>query len=110
MKKDKTIRLDKAYRQRLKVLTVSNNRKADAGLQFFVEHLKYLRDCIILKNIHDIEQEPVKTSLATISTALTEFEAYQKATESKQKSFHWNTFCDFVKLNMEEWLKLNDSV
>ena len=109
MKQNKKAKLDKAYKHRLKTLA-ADAEKSKIGLMFFVEHLKYLRDCVILNNLHDIEREPVKTSLATIATALAEFDAYQQATDKNQKVFHWNNFCDFIKLNMEEWLILNDSV
>ena len=30
--------------------------------------------------------------------------------EKEQKEFHWNNFCEFIKLNLEEWLVLNDTV
>ena len=110
MEKNKKIRLNKAYKQQLKTLAASSTENSRAGLMFFAEHLKYLRDCLILTDIHNIEQEPVKTNLATITTALAEFYAYQRSEDATQKSFHWNNFCDFVKLNMEEWLMLNDSI
>ena len=36
----------------------------------------------------------------TLNAAIEEFEAFRK----NQKDFHWNNFCEFVKLNMKEWL------
>ena len=102
--------LTKAYKKSFKNIIKAESDSSTLGLLFFTEHLKYLRDHLLLKNIHDIEHEPIKTNLATLNTALAEFEAYFKATESDQKKFHWTNFCDFVKLNMEEWLELNDSI
>jgi hypothetical protein len=110
MKKSKITLLNNAYKKRFESLVKYNSTERELGLEFFVEHLEYLRDLLILTNVENIEQEPTKTALASIATAIAEFGAYRSATDREQKKFHWNSFCDFVKLNMEEWLALNDSV
>ena len=89
--------LNKAYTKRFKRLNKNILKANDSGLLVFVEHLKYLRD------IYVITQNSIETA-AVLNAAIEEFEAYRKT----QKAFHWNNFCEFIKLNMKEWL--NDSV
>ena len=93
--------LNKAYVKRFKqlnkdILTVTVK---ESGLPLFVECLKYLRDTYI------ITQKSTE-AIASLNVAIEEFEAYRKT----QKEFHWHNFCEFVKLNMKEWLAVNDSV
>jgi hypothetical protein len=95
--------LRKAYTKRINSLNKNFFKDPNSGLNIFVEHLKYKRDNLILDTNND-------NTLATIVTAIAEFEAYQISEDAKQKEFHWNNFCDFVKLNMEEWQTLNDTV
>ena len=94
--------LNKAFAKRLRQLNRDILKANDAGLTLFVEHLKYLRDAHILSN-SSVEVSP---SITALSTAIEEFEAYRKS----QKDFHWNNFCEFLKLYMKEWLTANDSV
>lgn len=110
MKNVAITQLNKSYSKRFNTLISENFGEKDLGLTFFVEYLEYMRDQIIVKNVLDIEQEPLKTTLATITTAIAEFYAYLQTNDKEQKMFHWKTFCDFTKLNMEEWLALYDSV
>jgi hypothetical protein len=100
--------LNKAYSKRFKQLNknmlITENSwlmplVGDGGLIVFVEYLRYLRDIYIIT-----QQSP--DSIATLNAAIEEFEAHA---ESK-KEFHWNNFCEFVRLNMREWLATNDSV
>ena len=107
MKNTKQTQLNKAYTKRFKQLNKNLLKTNEAGLLIFIEHLKYLRDSSILKTINNLEK-PVETDprIASLSIAITEFEMYQKS----KKEFHWRNFCEFVKLNTEEWLKPNDSV
>lgn len=95
--------LNKAYTKRFKQLNKKLIDAPEAGLLLFIEHLRYLRDCQI---INGSKKPSVKSKVSSLNVAITEFEMYQ---ESK-KEFHWRNFCEFVKLNMGEWLKLNDSV
>ena len=105
---NKIKQLNKAYAKRFKQLT-DNTLAAeksgitilhsDIGLIVFVEHLKYLRDIyIITRSSMEI--------IVTLNAAIEEFEAFK----SNQKDFHWNNFCEIVKLNMKEWLAVNDPV
>lgn len=91
--------LNKAYIKRFKLLNKNILTKNNFGLVFFVEYLKYLRDASILT------QKTNKTAV-TLNAAIEEFEAYVRT----NKDFHWNNFCEFVRLNMKEWLTVNDSV
>jgi hypothetical protein len=91
--------LNKAYTKRFKQLNKSILSTKSSGLAVFVEHLRYLRDAYI------ITLQPTDT-VATLIAAIEEFEAYKDT----KKEFHWNNFCEFVRLNMKEWLVANDSV
>jgi hypothetical protein len=108
MKKSAAAQLEAAYKKKIKKLSSDLNK--DTGMSLFVNHLKYIRDSVVIKPQIDLEQEPVKTTLATLMAAIAEFEASKRAADTQQKNFHWNTFCDFVKFNMEEWLILYDSI
>ena len=101
--------LNKAYSKRFKFITknlVSKNKSgltvlaSDSGLMLFAEHLKYLRDVYI------ITQTSSADAISTLNAAIEEFDAYTQT----HKEFHWNNFCEFVKLNMREWLGTDDSV
>ena len=101
-------KLNKAYNKSLNHLQKDFFVNKDCGLLLFVEYLKYIRDVIILNSNDTIES---KTRVATIMAAITEFDSYKQSTENpQQKTFHWNNFCEFLKLNMEDWLNINDSV
>jgi hypothetical protein len=91
--------LKKAYNKRFKLLNKNMLIEGNAGLLIFIEHLKYLRD------VYTITQASAETVIS-INTALEEFEMYRNT----HKEFHWNNFCEFVKLNMGEWLSVNDSI
>lgn len=95
--------LRKAYTKRLNSLNKNFFKDPNSGLNIFVEHLKFKRDNLILQSNND-------AALASLITAVAEFEAYMVSNESKQKDFHWNNFWDFVKLNREEWQVLDDTV
>jgi hypothetical protein len=90
--------LTKAYTKRFKQLN-KDILNTDAGLNIFVEHLKYLRDIAI------VNQRSTDV-IATLNAAIEEAEAFRQS----HKAFHWNNFCEFVKLNMREWVLINDSV
>ena len=93
-------KLNKAYSKRFKQLNKNILITNEAGLSIFIEHLKYLRDSYIITH-NSID------AVVSLNAAIEEFEAYRK----NQKEFHWNNFCEFVKLNMKEWLVVNnDSV
>ena len=96
---NKIKQLDKAYAKRFKQLNRNMTIATDSGLMFFAEYLRYLRDMYIV-------MQKSTDAIATLNVAIDEFEAFRKT----QKEFHWNNFCEFVKLNMKEWLAANDSI
>lgn len=106
MKNKQLNNLTKAYCKRFNNLNKLLAEVPLAGIVLFVEHLKYMRDIYILSNSNISEN----TSLATLIVAIDEFEAYLASEDNKQKTFHWKNFCEFLKLNMEEWLVLNDPI
>ena len=101
--------LNKAYNDRFNFLQKGIFINKEAGLKLFVEYLKYLRDLVVLSN-YPKESEYSKIQMASIITAIAEFDAYTQMQDSRQKTFHWNNFCELLKQNMEDWLKIDDSV
>lgn len=101
--------LEKAY------LAAINNRQKSffsdksCGFSLFVEYLRYLRDYSILTK-YDATDEATKVMIATVTAAVAEFDAYINESDVTHKKFHWNNFCELLKQNMEDWLKLNDSI
>ena len=98
--KNQLKQLNKAYDKRL--------NKA-SGLEYFIEYLKYIRDYSII-SAESMEALKENSSATAIIITISEFEAYKTSNEEKQKEFHWNNFWELVKLNMEEWQAINDSV
>lgn len=108
MGKQQVKQLNKAYKKSFATLNKSFFQSKSAGLVLFVEHLRYLRDLMILSAEGDLEKiNNTNMRLATIIAAIAEYEA---SIDAEQKVFHWNNFCELVKQNMEDWLELNDSV
>ena len=101
--------LNKAYSNRFDFLQKSIIINKEAGLVLFVEYLKYLRDLTVL-NEYNKNLEHSEEKITSIMAAIAEFDAYKKTQESQQKTFHWNNFCELFKQNMEDWLKIDDSV
>lgn len=104
-----TKQLNKSYSKSFKRLQKAFFTDKKAGLSLFIEYLKYLRDLIVLAEYENkLENDVLKAP--TIIAAIAEYEAYNQNKEQQQKSFHWNNFCELVKQNMEDWLKIDDSV
>ena len=106
MGKQQVKQLNKAYKKSFNTLNKSFFQSKTAGLNMFVEYLRYLRDLMILSAEEDLEKAD-NTRLAAIITAIAEYEA---STNTEQRVFHWSNFCELVKQNMEDWLELNDSI
>jgi hypothetical protein len=105
--------LNKAYEKSFKRLRKSFFVNKSVGLVLFAEYLKYLRDSDLLTAYENCEECSAESKLrsATITAAVAEFEAYQQnKNDQKQSKFHWNNFCEIVKLNMEDWLNTHDSI
>ena len=112
MKEKLLKQLTNAYTKRVKQLNKNFTKTPDTGLLIFVEQLRYLRDTIIIKcsgEQEELENDPSEAATSLV-VAIAEFDAYRSSTEKEQKEFHWNNFCEFVKLNMEEWLVINDTI
>lgn len=108
MGKQQVKQLNKAYKKSFNTLNKSFFQSKTTGLDIFVEYLRYLRDLMILSADVDLEKNSkINTQVATIITAIAEYEA---STNTEQKVFHWNNFCELVRQNMEDWLELDDSI
>jgi uncharacterized protein Yka (UPF0111/DUF47 family) len=92
--------LSKAYHNRLNKIE---------GLEYFIEYLRYLRDCSIL-SAESIEDLDANVKVNTLIAAISEFEVYENTEDEAQSMFHWNNFWEFVKLNIKEWQTSNDSI
>ena len=112
MKNNELAQITKAYTKRSKLLNKNFTKDLDAGLLLFVEHLRYLRDSLILKaNVKNMEPDSmVSTKMTSLIVAVAEFEAFQNNEDIDKQNFHWNNFCELIKLNMGEWLTTNDTV
>lgn len=109
MEKLQAKQLNKAYKKSFNTLNKAIFQSKTAGLNIFIEHLKYLRDSMILAANDDLEKvSKTNAKLTTIITAIAEYEASINSTE--QRIFHWNNFCELVKQNMEDWVALDDSI
>lgn len=97
-------KLNNAYSKQLKWLNKHFYDYVDAGFVTFIMYLRYLRDSAILTNSMS------NTAISTLITTIAEFEAYELSERKEEKEFHWNNFWEHIKLNVEEWLGLNDSV
>ena len=102
-------KIDKAYGKRAKQLNKNFLQDNKTGLFIFVEQLKYLRDTLVIK-AYETDSEELSNIASAILIAIAEFEAYTNSTDKEQREFHWNNFWEFIKLNLEEWLVLNDTV
>jgi hypothetical protein len=87
--------LKRAYKKRLNTINKNFFDYSSSGLEAFIEYLKYKRDTLILRS----GDEDVITLLTAM---IAEFEASQASEEYEKKEFHWNSFCDFLKLFMED--------
>jgi hypothetical protein len=106
MKNSNIAQLNKAYSKRFKAINKNFFVNKDTGLILFIEYLKYLRDVFIIKTANNLDNyEYMKTKIATLTTTIAEFETYTNNHDKNKKNFHWNNFCEFIKLNMEDWLE-----
>ena len=104
--------LTRAYNKRVTSLNKKFFKDNNIGMLLLVEQLKFIRDvAIITPAITGTALSEVKeASVSALVIAIEEFETYQRTSDKEQKVFHWNNFWEFVRLNMEEWLTLNDSI
>ena len=95
--------VNKAYEKSIKNLYKQFFTSAEAGLFVFIEYLTYRRDAMILQDYDE-------ATINTCNTAIAEFCAYSNCEDHAQKQLHWNSFCELLKHNMEDWLRHNDSI
>lgn len=89
--------LSKAYKKRFDRLNKLVLKSSTVGFDYFIEHLKYQRDLLIISAEEENLKENIK--LATIIAIIAEYEASKT---SENKELHWNTFCELLKQNMED--------
>lgn len=92
-------KLQKAYQSRIKNNSKNIFNTKDSGLNLFVDYLCYLRDTAIL-NYENTEE------YASLMAAIAEYKASKISCENDIKEFHWNNFCELLRLNMQKWLML----
>lgn len=122
-----TKKLAKAYDKKAKLLNKNFSTDLTTGLALFVAQLKYVRDLLILnyeapeeviadpfedfsENKTEIVKDETGEKITGLITAIAEFEAYLQTKNRDEKIFHWDNFWEFVKLNAEEWLELDDAI
>ena len=112
MKNNKKQLLEQSYAKSLKAINKNFFDKKETGLTLFAEYLRYLRDITVLDTIDELfdAHNEVNLKVATISAAIAELDAYIFEEVQDKKVFHWNNFCELIRLNMEEWLETNDSI
>ena len=110
MENYKIRQLNRAYKKSFKKLYKNFFTDRKTGLLIFVEYLKYLRDSLFISDSKNTLDELTKTKISALTIAIAEFEAFMQAQDSLHSSFHWSNFIKMVDYNMEEWLKLDDSI
>lgn len=111
MKNNEIKQLERAYTKKFKKLGKDFFSNKKTGLIFFVEYLRYLRDFIVISlgaNLN--KQDMLQLKIATLNAAIAEYDEYEICQDEAKRSFHWNNYCELVKLNMEGWLDLIDSI
>jgi hypothetical protein len=112
MKNKELSQITNAYEKRLKQLNKNFYRDNSAGLNLFAEHLKYIRDYLLVKTtVEKVEPDDCTSNkVASLIIATAEFDAYQNEENLDKKDFHWENFCECLKLNGQEWLVPNDTI
>ena len=107
----------------------TNFKSLTNPMGYFVDYLKFMRDYYILTEPLVLESGEENLKIATIATAVSEYEQYQSCEHkyygfngekviykipgtreevqqqyNKEKNFHWNNFWNLVRLNMEDWM------
>lgn len=121
--------LYKAYDKRLKKDHEISFKNLTNNMEYFVNYLRFMRDYYILTEplILDTGEENLK--IASLATAISEYEKYQNCEQAYysfdgvkmsykvegtaeevqkkynlEKAFHWDSFWNLVRLNMEDWM------
>lgn len=130
--KKKYKKLFRYYVKELKKCHNSSFNNYENCLDYFTTYLRYMRDVYILTEENIDPDKNLK--VASICMAVSEYEKYstcistyynvsKNTIEQKDKTktkdevtkayqteklFHWNTFWEIVRMNMESWFNNND--
>jgi hypothetical protein len=121
--------LYKKYNKKLQTLHKNNFEGLVNNMDYFITYLKFMRDYYILTEPLIVNDGDENLKIATLATAVAEYENYQncihnyymftgeiakpkvegtseeiQAKYTAEKAFHWNSFWNLVRLNMEEWM------
>lgn len=121
--------LYKTYDKRLKKDHEMSFKNLTNSMDYFVTYLKFMRDYYILTEPLVLDSGEENLKIASLATAVSEYEKYQNCEHNyygfdgtkviykvegtreevqqqynMEKTFHWNSFWNLVKLNMEDWL------
>ena len=121
--------LYKTYDKRLKKDHEMGFKNLTNSMDYFVTYLKFMRDYYILTEPLVLDSGEENLKIASLATAVSEYEKYQNCEHNyydfdgtkviykiegtreevqqqynMEKTFHWNSFWNLVKLNMEDWL------
>mgnify|MGYP007057715112 CR=1 FL=1 len=113
------------YSKKLKISHEANLLNFSNYMEYLVTYLKFMRDYYILTEPLVLESGEENLKIASIATAISEYERYKKCinkyyfengsrkiegtseeVQNKyniEKKFHWNNFWNLVNLNMEDW-------
>ena len=113
------------YSKKLKISHEANLINFSNYMEYLVTYLKFMRDYYILTEPLVLESGEENLKIASIATAISEYERYKKCINNYyfengsrkiegtseevqnkyniEKKFHWNNFWNLVNLNMEDW-------
>ena len=113
------------YSKKLKISHEANLLNFSNYMEYLVTYLKFMRDYYILTEPLVLESGEENLKIASIATAISEYERYKKCISkyyfengsrkiegtseevqnkyNTEKKFHWNNFWNLVNLNMEDW-------
>lgn len=114
--------LCKAYEQQLKKYHTLNFEGVTNSMDYFVTYLKFMRDYYILTEPLVAENGEENLKIASLATAISAYTRYQTCKSwcdsleasantdetllkkyTTEKDFHWNSFWNILRLNMEAW-------
>lgn len=114
--------LYKTYGNKLKEHHKKSFENFTNSMDYFITHLKFMRDYFILTEPLVLENGEENMKIASLATAISAYDKYQlcinlcKTIESnteqnealinkytQEKEFHWNNFWNLIRMNMEAW-------
>ena len=121
--------LCQTYDKSLKDTHATSFKNLVNPLEYFITYLKFMRDYYILTEPLVMESGEENMKIAAIATAVSEYEQYQNCEHkyygfdgtnvvykvegtseevqqlyNTEKTFHWNSFWNLIRLNMEDWM------